>query len=609
VSNQRIQTTLLLGLVTAGGCGCDEARATHRNDQLVIGMGQVPDSLWPGMASMMAGSEFKTHLGINPATAMTVIEPTEKGWVVTPNLAGYLPAPGAQRVVPSLDNGGMEDLCKAHPAVDAEARCGRSMADMDGKQVQAVMKTTWDLRPDAKWSDGKRVTVDDVVFGYRFMMSADLPIIDRSMEQKIARIGAVVDAAGKASATRFEIYWKELYAYSETGSLTILPKHLLHDAFIANPGRLKEHAYGRKPIGWGPWVIDEYQRDSHIILKPNKYFWGYDKMKLKKLTYRFIRNTNSLKAALEAGDIDATSETGLNLDDVVKLEKRYAKRFPDRWNYYYRSGLVWEHIDLRVDEDEKVHKGVPNPLLDVRVRRALVHAANRQLIADALFEGKVKVAHSYLPDMHYAYHESIRQYEYDPKKAGALLDAAGWKMGADGIREKDGRKLRVEFGTTAENKLRELVQQVLQQDWKRVGIDVESRNEPPQAFFGQTTHKRKFKHMAMYAWLLSPVAAGDTLFRGDQVPSKENNWQGQNYAGLQNDEMTKLAILGEKQIDRRERTKTIRRVQEIYADQLPAIPLYFRVNTSVTTGRLKNWRPTGTSIPISWNSHEWALED
>ena len=339
----------------------------------------------------------------------------------------------------------------------------------------------------------------------------------------------------------------------------ILPRHLLEEPFTYNPGRLKEHWFGRKPIGWGPWMIEEYRRRSHIILVPNPHYWDRQKIRLKKITYRFIRSTNSLKAALEAGNIDATSETGLGSDEVSKLENMY----PERWNYHYRSGLVWEHIDLRSDYDEEIHKGRPNPLEDVRVRQALAHGANRQLLADAIFDGKVRVAHSYLPDVHYAYHKSLKNYDYNPDKARKLLDAAGWKMGANGIRKKDGETLKLRFGTTAENKIRELVQQVLQQDWKQIGIEIEVNNEPPSAFFGQTTHKRKFPHMAMYAWLLSPITAGDTLYRGDKIPSPSNNWQGQNYAGLRNDELTRLAIEGEKALDLKKRIGILQKVQEI----------------------------------------------
>lgn len=592
------QSALLLSFCIA--CS-SQGPASLRTDEVVIGMSQEPDSLWPALASMMAGSEIKTHLGVNPTTGLTVIDET---WRLMPNLGGYRVKPGAELQVPSLENGGLEDLCAKHPPQQEGERCGLEVFDRNGLPVKAQMVSHWELRSDARWSDGRPVTIDDVMFGLEFMMSKDLPVIDRSMEERIASIKPAKNPDGSDSKHRFDVYWKEVYAYVAAGGFVILPKHILEEPFIYNPGRLKDHWFGRKPIGWGPWMIQEYRRRSHIILVPNPHYWDRDKVRLKKITYRFIRSTNSLKAALEAGNIDATSETGLGSDEVAKLEKLY----PERWNYHYRSGLVWEHIDLRSDYDEKVHKGIDNPLEDVRVRQALAYSANRPLLADAIFDGKVRVAHSYLPDVHYAYHKSLKTYEYSPEKAAKLLDAAGWKVSKSGIREKKGQPLKLRFGTTAENKIRELVQQVLQQDWKRVGIEIEVNNQPPSAFFGQTTHKRKFPHLAMYAWLLSPLGAGDTLYRADKIPSQSNNWQGQNYAGLRSDELTRLAIEGEKTLDLKKRISILHRVQEIFAEQLPAIPLYFRVNSSVTDKRLRNWKPTGTSYPTSWNSYDWYLE-
>ena len=590
---------IAIGTLTA--CGASESTATQPDqNELVIGMSQEPSTLWPGLGSMMAQMEVLTLIGLNKTTSMTYVDDK---WEMQAHLTGYRDSPDSPLRIPRTANGGMVNLCELHPSQSKGERCGKWVEDMKGKRVKALMVSNWEIRADAKWSDGTPVTVDDVVFGYHFMMSPDLPVVDRTIQEKIAWIGPAKEESGEDSRHKFKIYWKELYAYSEAGTLEILPRHILHAPFVMNPGRIKEHWYGKKPVGWGPFMIHEYRRGSHIILKPNPHYWGKDDLKIDKITYRFIPNTNSLKAALEAGDIDATSEVGLNVDDVVKLQKRY----PKRWNFHFRPGLVWEHIDLRQDTSAELHGAEGNPLEDVRVRQALVHSANRQLIADALFEGKVKVADSYLPDMHYAYHKSIKTYPFDMEKAAALLDEAGWVPGSDGIRVKDGRRLHLEFGTTAENKLRELVQQVLQQDWKRVGIEVEVRNEPPSVFFGQTTRHRRFKHMAMYAWLLSPVAAGDNLYRGDKVPSKENNWQGQNYSGIDNGDITKSAIAGEKTLDQGQRTELVREVQDIYASELPSIPLFFRVNCSITSSRLKHWRPTGTLVPTTWNAHQWEM--
>ena len=141
----------------------------------------------------------------------------------------------------------------------------------------------------------------------------------------------------------------------------------------------------------------------------------------------------------------------------------------------------------------------------VRVRRALIHAIDREEISQQLFEGKQPVAHGQTNPLDRVYYDGVPKYDYDPKKAGALLDAAGWKVGDGGVRRNDkGEKLQLEIMTTAGNKTRELVQQAMQSQWKQAGIDVRIRNEPARVFFGQTVNQRKFTAMAMFAWISSP---------------------------------------------------------------------------------------------------------
>ena len=111
------------------GCSANDGRSvTQRTDELVIGMDQEPDSLWPVLSSMMAGTEIKAHVGVNPSTGMTVIDDQ---WIVRPNIAGYRPNPGAPMVVPSLKNGGMEDLCAAFPPAEPGGRCGKPPYQID----------------------------------------------------------------------------------------------------------------------------------------------------------------------------------------------------------------------------------------------------------------------------------------------------------------------------------------------------------------------------------------------------------------------------------------------------------------------------------------------
>ncbi len=111
--------------------------------------------------------------------------------------------------------------------------------------------------------------------------------------------------------------------------------------------------------------------------------------------------------------------------------------------------------------------------------------------------------------------------------------------------------------TTAGNRTRELVQQVLQSQWRRLGIDVRIRNEPARVFFGETTSKRRFSGMAMFAWISAPENVPRTTLHSEEIPSEANGWAGQNYTGFRNAEMDQLLDRLERELDRDQRRAAV----------------------------------------------------
>src|SRR5690606_5458957 len=172
---------------------------------------------------------------------------------------------------------------------------------------------------------------------------------------------------------------------------------------------------------------------------------------------------------------------------------------------------------------------------DKRVRKALLHALDRETLSNKLFAGKQPVAHGFVSPLDWVHAEDLQTYAHDPDRAAALLDEAGWSEVRGGIRHNAaGEPLRLEIRTTAGNRSRELVQQVLQAQWKQAGIDVRIRNQPARVFFGETVSKRQFPAMAMFAWISSPENVPRTTQHSTMIPTAENNWAGQNYPGFAN---------------------------------------------------------------------------
>ena len=117
------------------------------------------------------------------------------------------------------------------------------------------------------------------------------------------------------------------------------------------------------------------------------------------------------------------------------------------------------------------------------------------------------------------YHsKDVAIYEYDPKKAADLLEASGWKKVGDGYRYKDGQRLSLVFMTTAQDKTRELVQVYLQEQWKKVGVEIKIKNEPARVFFGETIRKVKYPALAMFAWASEPDSPPRSTLHSNHTP-------------------------------------------------------------------------------------------
>ena len=163
--------------------------------------------------------------------------------------------------------------------------------------------------------------------------------------------------------------------------------------------------------------------------------------------------------------------------------------------------------------------------------------------------------------------------------------------------------------TTAGDRTRELVQQVLQSQWKRAGIDVRIRNQPARVFFGDTVSRRRFSAMAMFAWISAPESVPRTTLHSNEIPTMANGWAGQNYGGFRNAEVDALIDAIEVELDESKRRELWRKLQAIYAEELPALPLFFRANPFVLPRWLKGLVPTGHQYPTTLWAEDWSVAE
>lgn len=536
-------------------------RPADAREQLVIGMTQFPSTLNPMIDSMLA----KTYVLAMAQRQMTIFG------------HDWEPACVWCTELPTFENGRAERF--------------DVLDDKGQKTGKQGVRTTYTIRPEAVWGDGVPITTKDVLFSWRVGRHPETGVADFNSYNDIVAIEAKDERTFVVTQNKID------FRYDTLGDFTLLPAHLDEPAF-AEPREYRNRTlYKTDPTNPGlyngPYRVAEVSEGAHIVLARNPA-WKGKRPAFDRVVVKTVEKTAALEANLLSGTVDyIAGELGLTLDQALAFEKRHGGAF----DVIYKPGLIYEHIDLNLD----------NPILaDVRVRRALIHAIDREAINEKLFAGNQPVAHGGVNPLDWTYKKDVTKYPFDPERAKALLAEAGWTALKDGVRHKpSGERLSLEIMTTAGSRIRELVQQVLQNNWKQVGVEVKIRNEPARVFFGETVSKRKFTGLAMYAWLSAPESVPKTTLHSTAIPTEANNWSGQNAPGYANPEMDRLIDAIEVELDRGKRGVLWAELQELYARDLPAIPLYFRADAFILPKWLKGVRPTGHKYPSTFWIEQW----
>jgi peptide/nickel transport system substrate-binding protein len=463
----------------------------------------------------------------------------------------------------------------------------------DGSQGIAV---TYQIHPEATWGDGTPVTAQDVVFTWEVGRHPQSGVAGFEGFRRILSIDVIDDKTVKLHVDRVT------FDYNAANGFDLLPAHIERPIFEASPAEYRNRtAYDTDTtnpgLAFGPYRIVEVVTGSHVVLEPNPTWYG-EMPEIRRIVVRTIENTAALEANLLSGEIDMVGEgLGLQIDQALTFERRHG----DRFQVIFKPGLIYEHIDLMLD----------NPILaDRRVRQALVHGANRAAISEQLFQNQQPVADGNVSPLDWVYEPDIKRYPFDLERAAVLLEEAGWSDLREGVRyNAAGEALTLELMTTAGDRTRELVQQALQSDWRKLGIDVRIRNEPARVFFGETVSKRKFTGLAMFAWLSSPENVPRTTLYSDQIPNADNNWGGQNYTGYSNPEMDRLIDAIEVELDETKRKALWSELQKLYAEDLPVVPLYWRASVYVLPSWLQGLRPTGHQGTTTLWVEDWRIAE
>lgn len=317
----------------------------------------------------------------------------------------------------------------------------------------------------------------------------------------------------------------------------------------------------KQPIGSGPFRFVLHELDSQVILERNDSYWATP-AKVARLRLAVVPDTTTRALELRKGSADLTPPNSLTADLFNTLRRERNLEVVQEPG----TGLVYLAFNLR------------DPILkDVRVRQAMAYAIDRGIMLKTLFGGYGRLADSVLPPQHWAYSNDVAHYEHSPEKANALLDAAGYARGADGVR------FHLTMKTSTEETAR-LLASVLQQQLRAVGIALDIRSFEFGTFYSDVT-KGSFQLYSL-RWVGGTNQDPDIfeyIFHSASFPPKRAN---RGY--YSNPEVDALIDEGRKTVDQNRRKQIYARVQQIVAQDLPYIDFWYMDNVMVHSQRVRN---------------------
>jgi peptide/nickel transport system substrate-binding protein len=463
--------------------------------------------------------------------------------------------PDLAAVVPSLENGGIS---------------------RDGLTI------TYHLRRGVKWQDGVPFTADDVRFTWHAIMNPQNTVPSRSGYDLISRIDEPDKFTVVVHLTKPYAPFLRAFLTLSSTSYCVLPVHLL-----GNMPDINHADFNNMPIGTGPFRVASNEKDTEIRFVANpQYFRGPPK--LKEIDYRIVPNDNTLLTQIRTHEIDMyyrASEAQAPTLASIPGTTVYMTPFT-------RFG------------DIGFNAGNP-PLDDVRVRRALAYATNKTELIQKITHGVNIPADSDQPPFLWAHDDHVTRYDYDPSRAAALLDAAGWKMGPDGIRQKDGRPLSLLMAGYNGSATVNAAQEVIQREWKDVGVEIEIKNYPSDLLYAPAAEhgiEQSGKFDAIFeSWGNGSDPDDAVLFECGSAPP--NGWNVYHFCSPALDAAERIALSVNDEPRRKAAYATI---QEILTDRVPVIFLWFEQYVTVANSDLKNYKP-GHVGSQWWNPWEWSL--
>ena len=438
------------------------------------------------------------------------------------------------------------------------------------------------LRHGVRWHDGAPFTSADVVFTWHAMMNPSNDVLTRTGFDDIASMAA-------PDAFTVVVHLKHPYAPAvstffgpDLAPVCILPAHVL-----ARLPDINRAAYDTHPIGTGPFILDRYVPGSRIVLRANgSYFRGAPK--LKEVDFLIVPDPNTRAIMMRTGESDIYYEPAT--DELAALRSLAGVRVLDTpFNEFW-------YLDFNTSR---------SPMDDVNVRRAVAMGVDRAYVIRTVAGGMGTPANADQPAFSWAYDPAVRAPAYDPAAASALLDRAGWKLGPDGFRYKDGVRLSISYITSSGYGEATRFGPVFQVAMKRIGIDAAVKTYPTSLLYaakadGGIIQNRRFD-VAWVGWIGGVDPDDATLWDCDQIPP-----QGYNMSYLCDPRIDAQEHIALASYDRTTRKAAYWRIQQLLAEDVPVDFLYWTDTHDVVRDGIAHYHPPPAVTDFT---DVWAWQD
>jgi peptide/nickel transport system substrate-binding protein len=473
----------------------------------------------------------------------------------------------------------------------------------NGQVAKDGMSVTWKLKKDVVWHDGKPFTADDVVFTWEYVMDPGTAAVTIGPYRDIVRIDKVDSHTVKIGFKSATPFWAAAFCGAATGP--IIPKHLFQ-AFKGDKSR--EAPTNLKPVGTGPYkfvdfkpgdiVRGEINPNYHV---PNRPF--FDQVEMKGGGDA----VGAARAVIQTGEYDYAWNMQVE-DEILKRFEQGGKGRAD-----IVSGGNIEHIQVNttdpwteVDGERSSAKTKHPTLSDPAVRQALNLLVDRASVQEEIY-GRTGIATANFVNAPARFVSKSLKFEFNVDKANQILESSGWKRGGDGVRAKDGKKLKFVYQTSINNP-RQKTQQIVKQACAKAGIELELKAVTANVFFSSDpanpdTYSHFYTDLQMYTTTMTqpdPQRFMDQ-FTSWEVSAKDNKFALTNKTRWRNEEYDKLWKAAEHEMDPVKRAALFVKMNDLVIQNVVVIPVVFRPRVAAISNRLRD------AVQSGWDSDFWAL--